>query len=876
MKLPLFLKKLYTRPGRLLLDMPAWFFQKPGGDKRNVPEDFDWEFYLDSYPDLRRAGLTSKKDAVNHYVRHGFFEKRIIRPQDKTLIFNHEEIRLRQLKNIAAYTEQQHRIIKNQSYDRTISVSVIITLYNYADYIDACLNTVLNSTFQDFEVIIVNDCSTDDSLTRCRPYFACGRPVTVVDKGVNTGLAHSRNLGIRQARGDYIFILDADNGIYPQCLEDHVQTMHRDRSLIACYAVIDMFDETGAFCGLNSGSPFNFEKLYNGNYIDAMALFNRQELLAIGAYDEHLLERGIGYEDYELWLRIGRSGKRVGFIDRSLSRYLKKQDSMLSIADRYYHTPVMSYLRHTYFIENPPEDRTAILVAGMHRSGTSALAGLIGRLGAYLGPDLIGPKPSNQKGHFEPEKIVRVNNDLLKKLGAAGTGTLPENWLEHEETKKTRARIKNIILKDFRNRNLFLIKDPRLCLLLPLYREVLEELHIRLKVIVMQRDPREVVKSLGERDGLSADAGLKYYQNHIRALEANLSGVQHIRVSFDLLLEMPARVIEDITAFIPKLANKHNHTADQEIAAFIDPCLRHHNSRRSNIFCSAARSFADFRRRLTVSGNGPDFLIIGAQRSGTTSLYHYLRRHPQIQEPAAKELHWFHAGPEESDGYHTGHETQEWYEKQLRPKGKFSDLFMPGRKKLAFEATPEYLYHPLIAKNVARLYPSTKIIVLVRDPLERAISQYYHEKKQGFIDTGLGIEEYFSGDHARARKEEEKLIHDTAYYSHSYEHHCPIARSNYGRQLDRWMRVFPRQQILIIRSEDMFRDPFPVLNPICGFLQIRPYPGDVAPETKKYNRCERAEISEELRKKLSGYFPFDLSVDKFCTPFQAASTRCRR
>jgi len=872
MKITSFFQAVFRLPAFLGQIKHTRFLQhrKPVGSI--VPKDFDWEFYLDFHGDLRQAGLQSKSDAVKHYKRHGFFEKRIVRSQDTTLIAKHEDTRLRQLKNISHYNEQQQRIIKNDNYNRTITVSVVVTVYNYAAYIDACLKTALNSTLKDIEIIIVNDCSTDESLSRCRAFLSCGTPITIIDKKINTGLAHSRNLGIQQAEGDYVFILDADNGIYPRCLEEHLKTLRNNRSLIACYAAIDMFDETGAFCGQTSNSPFNFKKLHRGNYIDAMAMFQRQALIEIGAYDEHLLERGIGYEDYELWLRIGSQKKSVGFIERPLSRYLKKQESMLSICNQYYHTPLMSLLRHTYCIDHPDEARTALLVVGMHRSGTSALTGLIGLMGADLGPDLVGPLPSNVKGHFEPRKIVLANDALLEKLGARapGSGDLPEDWLQHSETKKTRAKIRAIILHDFNGRDLFVLKDPRLCLLLPLYRELFNELGIKVNIIVIRREQQEVVRSLNQRDGMPASVGRHYYAKHIKALEKNLTGTKYISVAFDHLIERPDSVIEQITACVPRLSNESNHNACQKLTSFIDPALRHHTVEPKNCHTSFPAALTKACRKRGKTSTGPDFLIIGAQRSGTTSLYQYLCMHPQILEPTTKELHWFHAGPREDDGYHTGHKSQQWYEKQLQPGKNALGFILQHCKKLKFEATPEYLFHPLIAEKVVRLYPATKIIVLLRDPLERAVSQYYHEKKQGFIEPDLCIEEYFAGDYAIAAEEEPKLINNHDYYSHRYEHCCPISRSNYGKQLDRWLRLLPCQQVLITRSEEMFRNPQTVLNTICSFLGLEPFPANFASKRVKCNNCERAEIGEEQRKKLTEYFSFDLSIEKFCTPHKTS------
>jgi len=836
-----------------------------------LPEVFDWKFYLDFYPDLRKAGLRTAQDAAEHYMWHGFFEKRFACAPDKDLVARHDAIRCRQLEHIASFSPQHFGIIKND-HDASVTVSVVITLYNYERYIEACLRSVLRSTFRDIEIIIVNDASTDNALALCRQFLACGVPFTIVDKAINTGLAHSRNLGIRHARGRYIFILDADNEIYPACLEKHLACMRADGDLVACYSVIDVFDEDGRFCGQVSNAPFDFEKLLRGNYIDAMAMFDRQALIEIGMYDEALLEQGIGYEDYDLWLRIGQQGKKVGCIEWSLSRYLKKNESMLAVSDRFYSNALIAWMHQKYAPHGMPGRRTAVLVVGMHRSGTSALTGLLALMGAYPGSDLIGPERSNAKGHFEPRKIVVINDALLNTLGAHATpsASLPANWMERNETHRVKDAVKKIILDDYSGRDIFVIKDPRLCLLLPLYRELCGELGIDIKIITTQRDVREVIRSLHDRDGLPHDICRAYYEKHIRALDLNLSGLQFLTVTFDQLIETPAEVMEKLRAFIPRLSPVNGQGSDLQIRQFIDPGLRHHRSRRAQGASSLLTIGGRAWDHLCGRTGGPDFLIIGAQRAGTTALYHYLCAHPQIQTPAKKELHWFHAGPQDGDDYHNGHRSRQWYERQLAANKKIVSDRLPHRCKLAFEASPEYLYHPLVPQKVFQLYPAIKLIVLLRDPLERAVSQYYHEKRAGFVAQDISIEDYFAGDRQIVAAEESKLMNDDGYFSYRYEHCCPVARSDYGRQLGRWLRCFSRDRMLILRSEDLFCAPMPLMDAVCAFLGIecrtaRPHETPVV-----RNSSDRPPLSAEQRDKLAAYFPFDLSLDMFCGPPGAA------
>jgi len=864
-------KSLLNRITRTVGLHPIRALLRPSKPPVALPDDFDWKFYLDFYPDLRAAGLTSEADAAGHYVWHGFFEKRFMRPQDRDLMAAHEETRRRQIENLSCFDERQYRRIVNDRARRSVRVSVVITLYNYQDYIDACLRSVLASTLQDIEIVVVNDASTDGSLERCMPFLAAEVPVTVLDKSTNTGLAHCRNLGIHQARGDYVFILDADNEIYARCLEEHLGCMRSAPELIACYGVIDIFDEHGVFCGQLSHSPLDYGRLLAGNYIDAMALFDRDELIRVGMYDEALLERGTGYEDYELWLRIAKRGMAVGFIDMPLSRYVQKNDSMGSIVTAYYHIPLVSFLRRTYGTHvGGDRTRTVVLVAGMHRSGTSALAGLLALMGADPGADLIGPDRSNARGHFEPRKIVAVNDGLLESLGARapGSGGLPADWRQRDETNRAREKLKTIIMADFSRRDIFMIKDPRLFLLLPLYCDLFDDLGIAVKVVVIRRDQREVVRSLHERDGMPSDVASAYCEKHVRALRKNLEGLEHLAVTFDDLIDDPNAVAAQIRQVVPGLAEGGRCDSDMHIAQFVDPGLRHHRLGSDRARAPEPGRVSPLRGWFTGSFGGPDFMIIGAQRAGTTTLYEYLCLHPQILPAARKELHWFHAGPEQGDSYHTGHRDRRWYERQFPKTGGMLSGLMHRRRVLTFEATPEYLFHPVVPANVFRLYPCAKLIVLLRDPVERAVSQYYHEQRHGFIERDLSMEQYFARDRLIFREEEPKLLQDPNYYSHAFEHCCPVARGDYGRQIARWLRCFPRKQMFIVRSEDMFADPDAVLDSVCAFLGIEPFPAGCAQHPVAANTGSRPLLGSAQREKLAGYFPFDLSVEKFLVPPQ--------
>ena len=115
-------------------------------------------------------------------------------------------------------------------------------------------------------------------------------------------------------------------------------------------------------------------------------------------------------------------------------------------------------------------------------------------------------------------------------------------------------------------------------------------------------------------------------------------------------------------------------------------------------------------------GRLPDFVIIGAQRCGTSSLYSYLIEHPQIAPATRKELHYFDLNYAAGD---------EWYRSQFP---QFPDTPFDGRLTVTGEASPYYLFHPMAAERCASVVPDAKLIVMVRDPVERAYSHYHHER----------------------------------------------------------------------------------------------------------------------------------------------------
>jgi hypothetical protein len=241
---------------------------------------------------------------------------------------------------------KRYKVIRNHSLQK-VDISVIITAYNYEKCIVKAIDSVINNKFGSLEIVIVNDCSTDNSLEKVLPYLESDSNITIIDKKYNTGVCDSRNIGIYNCVGEYVFILDSDNEIYEDCLETHIDRIKSDGT-IACYGIIECFNEKNIFLYNVSNHPFDYDKLKWGNYIDAMAMFKKSEIMSLGGYSDEVWDVGRGWEDYELWLRIGSMKYEVSFIDKPLSRYLKKSNSLVDNLGKYYRPDIINFLDKKY------------------------------------------------------------------------------------------------------------------------------------------------------------------------------------------------------------------------------------------------------------------------------------------------------------------------------------------------------------------------------------------------------------------------------------------------------------------------------------------------------------------------------------------------
>jgi hypothetical protein len=197
----------------------------------------------------------------------------------------------------------------------------------------------------------------------------------------------------------------------------------------------------------------------------------------------------------------------------------------------------------------------------------------------------------------------------------------------------------------------------------------------------------------------------------------------------------------------------------------------------------------------------PDFLIIGAQKAGTTSLHTYLCEHSCVPAAAKKEVHFFD---------HEFHRGTDWYRAHFQR--------YKGVSTLSGESTPYYLFHPLAPERAAEVLPDCKLIVLLRNPVDRAFSQHNHERALGFED--LDFEPAMAAEPWRLAGEEERLAGEPRYRSFAHQHHSYLSRGRYAEQLERWLESFGRERLLVLSAEDLFAEPGRIVGEAQEFLGL--------------------------------------------------------
>lgn len=220
--------------------------------------------------------------------------------------------------------------------------------------------------------------------------------------------------------------------------------------------------------------------------------------------------------------------------------------------------------------------RYAIMVLGMHRSGTSALAGLLTQLGGDGPATPLRSSPSNQLGHFEPEALYPIQDALLASAGTTWSDytRFPENWLTSHKADEFADRVKDLLKAEFGTSRFFVVKDPRNCRLLPFWRSLLSQENIKPLFVHMHRNPIEVAQSLQKRDGFDLEYSYLLWLRYILDAEIGTRGQTRSFTSYDLLLEKWPSEIEKIARDLNITWPKYNGPQLASIGEMIRPELK--------------------------------------------------------------------------------------------------------------------------------------------------------------------------------------------------------------------------------------------------------------------------------------------------------------
>ena len=244
------------------------------------------------------------------------------------------------------------------------------------------------------------------------------------------------------------------------------------------------------------------------------------------------------------------------------------------------------------------------MVMGMHRSGTSALTGVLGLLGLDLGRSIMPATEDNPRGYFENQRVNRINERLLAALGSSWHDVFPleEGWWKAEAARPFAGEIRLTLEEEFQESPLFALKDPRMCRLFPLWREALEDMGIEICAVIPVRRPAEVAESLKLRHGFSLEKGLFLWMIHTISAEAFTRGMPRAWLSFEGLLNNPKKTIAGIGRSLSLTFPTAYEDVREEIAAFLEPALKHFNHKKdSRSGITLPRIVGDWHRLLTAS-----------------------------------------------------------------------------------------------------------------------------------------------------------------------------------------------------------------------------------------------------------------------------------
>lgn len=253
----------------------------------------------------------------------------------------------------------------------------------------------------------------------------------------------------------------------------------------------------------------------------------------------------------------------------------------------------------------------------------------------------------------------------------------------------------------------------------------------------------------------------------------------------------------------------------------------------------------------------PDFILIGAKRGGTTSAYFHVLSHPHVLHlfPSATSL------PKRRDTKGTHYFSTEyargprWFYSHFPSRARrAAALASTGVSHVAGEASPYYLFHPLASERAAAEVPDAKILVALRDPVERTYSHFREQTRNGI--EHLTFEQALDAEPERLGDAAARLGSDPGCVSSPHEHQSYASQSEYAQSLRRWLAHYPSDRVHVWASEDYYRDPTATVGVICRFLGL---PARALPHIAPLNPAPKSPMLEQTRRALEERFAADVA-----------------
>lgn len=238
----------------------------------------------------------------------------------------------------------------------------------------------------------------------------------------------------------------------------------------------------------------------------------------------------------------------------------------------------------------------------------------------------------------------------------------------------------------------------------------------------------------------------------------------------------------------------------------------------------------------------PNFYVAGTQRGGTTSLFIYLLRHELVHGPRrAKGVHYFDTNYDKSDA---------WYISNFPRASVIAEQREAhGVEPAVGEGAPYYMFGPTIPARIHAVNPDARFILILREPLDRAISHHNHEVRREF--ETLGLEEAFGAEESRLAGEVDKLLADPTYISKPHIHHAYLSRGKYAEQITRYFDLFGRDQVLVLDSSAMSENAEATVRRATDFLGL---PALTGVDYPRYNKREYDPVDPGVRERWGAVF----------------------